>query len=505
MQGVVDRPAGASQLRPPMLEALSRLLTYLGNEGIGCCYWKSTRRLPEVMAGVADLDLLAAKGDQHRMSRVLLGCGFKPFPSVASRDHPSIQSFLAHDEASGRIVHVHLHYALLLGERLLKTHRLPWEKAVLARARFDPRFPIRVLDPASEAVLLALRACLELRRIDPVTLRGWQAARDKFARDRAVLAASVDPAAFRDRAAELLDAPAADLLAEVMFVDRWNAQGGLRRRVRRALSDYRVYNAVEARLRSVARSAHWLAGGLNRRFLHLPRPWSRRAPGGGVLVALLGVDGSGKSTVVAAIGMWLGPEIDVMPIYFGTGEGRPSLLLLPLKTMVPLFTRLVRSKPKGSSHGEVSSRPPGLFYGAALMIWAGVLAVEKRSKLRAARRGAERGMVVVADRFPQDEMPEYNDGPLLPRLAWAPAWLRRFEARSYALAGRLQPDLVIKLEAPAETLAVREPGMDLRVIRERVDAVHRLGFPGARVVRIDATRPLADVLQAVRREVWSML
>ena len=69
------------------------------------------------------------------------------------------------------------------------------------------------------------------------------------------------------------------------------------------------------------------------------------------MVAVLGVDGSGKSTLVRSLNQWLGQEVDVLPIYFGTGDGRPSLLLLPLKLLVPLVSRLFRTRPGGASHG----------------------------------------------------------------------------------------------------------------------------------------------------------
>ena len=84
--------------------------------------------------------------------------------------------------------------------------------------------------------------------------------------------------------------------------------------------------------------------------------------------------------------------------------------------------------------------------------------------------GAERGMMIIADRYPQNQGVDYNDGPLLPRLKWAPKWLRSFEARGYALADRLPPDLVIRLDISAETAARREPSMDQAVIRTHFDA-----------------------------------
>ena len=83
--------------------------------------------------------------------------------------------------------------------------------------------------------------------------------------------------------------------------------------------------------------------------------------------------------------------------------------------MVPLITLLLKTKPKGASHGKISGRAPGLLYSVLLMVWATVVVVEKRIKLLAARRGANRGLVVLTDRYPQNEILGFNEGPLLTR------------------------------------------------------------------------------------------
>ncbi|MBV8915064.1 MAG: hypothetical protein JOZ05_18740 [Acetobacteraceae bacterium] len=489
----------------PVLELLALLLPALDRGGVEYCYWKSAARLGAVLAGDADLDLLIARRDQHRAIGVLLASGFKPFANVACRAHPSVSSYLGYDEPSGRIVHVHVHTRLVSGDRLLRTDRIAWEEAVLRRAVRHPLLPLRLLDPASEAVLLAVRACLEQRAADVVAWRNRRATKAKFAADRARLSAEADRAAVRELAGELLTGETAELLTAGLFGAGRFPAAALRRRVRRELACHRLYGGLEAGLRGAGRAVHWAAGAFNKRRLHAPRPWCRIAPGGGCVVAVLGVDGSGKSTVTRAVRAWLGDEIDTIPMYFGTGDGRPSLLLWPLKLAVPLAGKLLRRKPAGSSHGAVSQRPPGPLYGLLLTVWATALAVEKRNKLLAAHRGAARGLVVVTDRYPQDESPDYNDGPLLPRLPRAPALLRRFEASSYALTRTLRPDLVIVLEAPPALLAQREPSMDHGVIGRRVAALRALTFAGAPIVRVDAQQPLADVLRAVKREVWAVL
>ena len=503
----ISRSEGGENILPLLLE----ILNDLHRQRIAYCYWKSSRRVHLVLAGDGDLDLLVARQDQHRVEALLLQRGLKLFPAVSGRDHPAVVSFLGFDEPSGKLVHVHLHFRLVSGERLLKNYRVPWEDQLLARAIRHPTLPILILDPSSEALLSVVRACLELRRTDPVTLRHWEATRQKFALDREALIGQVDEEALQQHAAMLLgDGPDGEALARGIaeaFYDgaAQTIPATLRRRIEAWFSAQRSYNTLEYRLRSLGRTALWLAGGLNKSLLHWPRPWSRRAPGGGCVVAMIGVDGSGKSTAVSTMRSWLGAEIDTMPIYFGTGDGRPSLFLWPLKLVMPILQRSFKTKPKGSSHGNVSSRPPGLLYALLLTGWAMVVAREKRIKLLSARRAANRGLVVLADRYPQDEIIGFNDGPLLARLPKVPAFLRRLEARAYALSRRLPPDLVIKLVVSPPTAKRREPNMDVEVIRDRVGSMQRLAFPGARVVCVDAEEPLSVVIGKIKHEIWRQL
>ncbi len=505
MRDIAAEPTGEpGRATGTALDLLLDLLGDLRRAGIDYCYWKSGRRIAAALSGESDLDLLVAKADCDRTLPLLFARGFRLFASVPPHDDAGIMSFLGHDEPSGRIIHVHLHVRLGLGSSLLKMWRPPWESTVLAHAVAHVSMPIRVLDPATEAILALTRCCLEFDRLDVVALRQWRAMVAKFAADRAALAPLLNRATVRSRAAALMGE---DLAEEASAAACSPAPPAKRlcRRLRARMAAYRDGSVGGNRLRLVLRSAVFLSRAANKRVIHAPRPWSRRAQAGGAVVAVLGVDGSGKSTLVRALRDWLGAEADVLPLYFGTGDGRPSLLLWPLKVMVPLVRKVLPRKPAGGSHGAVSDRPPGPLYGALITVWASVLAVEKRRKLKLARRAADRGMLVIADRFPQDQIAEFNDGPLLTRQRRVPAALRRFEARSYDLANRLAPDLVIKLRASPELIAQREPDMDAAVVRRRVEQVMQLDFPRSRVAVLDAGQSLEAVIAAAKREVWALL
>lgn len=485
---------------------LTELLVTLDRAGVKACYWKSRRRVDAALAGHKDLDLLVAHEDQHRVAERLLACGFKLFPSVPLRDHPSVASYVGYDAPSGSLLHVHLHLRLVVGERLLKNMRLPWERCLLDRAVRHPTQPLWLLDPAADALMLLVRACLEMNPLDPLAREGWHASLARYREDLATVLASLSPRDVTTLAERLLGAETGRLVgAALTSGDPLAHRVRLRRRLKRCLSGYNLYGPAEAQGRALVRAAFGLAGRINRTLVHGPRPWSRRAPGGGCVVAVVGLDGSGKSTAVATLRQWLMPEVDVMPIYFGTGEGRPSLLLAPFKLLVPLAELVFRRKPAGSSHGTITGLPPGLAYTVCLSIWATLVAIEKRGKLKRARRAAGRGMVVIADRYPQNEIPTFNDGPLLHRLRHVPALLRRFEERTYARAAAMPPDLVLKLVAAPEMTARREPTMCPGVIAQRVEEFSRLVFHGARVVTIDANRSLDVVTREIKEAVWSAL
>ena len=72
-------------------------------------------------------------------------------------------------------------------------------------------------------------------------------------------------------------------------------------------------------------------------------------------------------------------------------RGAVALLFRPFKAASRWIARVVRTRPKGASHGAVSDRPPGLGYSIMFSVWAVAAAIEKRQKILATQRGANRG------------------------------------------------------------------------------------------------------------------
>ena len=91
-------------------------------------------------------------------SRILACNGLKRFTATPLRSYPGIEDYLTlDDDDTGRLVHLHLHYQLTLGEPFLKGYRLPWEPLLLSTRRMDAEHGITVADANLEFLLVVVR------------------------------------------------------------------------------------------------------------------------------------------------------------------------------------------------------------------------------------------------------------------------------------------------------------------------------------------------------------
>jgi thymidylate kinase len=498
---------------------VSELFGRLAVEGIPYCHWKSNEHLGPATRGETDLDVLADPSDALRLSPILAESGYKRFAAPVERAHAGIEDYLACDGETGKLVHLHLHYRLVLGEKFLKGYRIPWEHVLLSGRVLDPETGVYTSSPEAELVLLAVRAALKLRTRDQLGgAHNSPALGDDVLREFRWLIDRADRSGTRDLAGELVGAEAAQALAELL------ESGISTQRLHRfqhaiapALEPYRAFRPLEGRLLRWRREWAVRWNRLRRRMVQGNRALRFESPRGGVIIAFLGADGSGKSTVTSAIGSWLGWKLEVLPLYFGYGDGPVSLTRRPLRLIQRLYARgrvagrRPDREPLGSS-SNASSEAGWLAVPKAVWraLYAWSIVAEKRSRIRQAQRARHLGWVVVADRYPQSQVMALSDGPLL--ATWsAHRWsvlraIADWELAAYQAMEMVAPDLVLKLHVSPAVSASRKQDGSIDALRRRTDVVRRVRFPATtRVVDIDADLPLERVLLQVKRAVWETL
>jgi thymidylate kinase len=500
------------------LTVAALLFRRMAEEGIAYCHWKSNEHLLPAMLGETDLDVLVDRSDAARLAPLLAELGYKRFAPAPERSYVGIEDYLALDQATGKLVHLHLHYRLVLGEKFLKGYRLPWERELLASRQLDPETGVYVSAPELELLLLVTRAALKLRRRELMRSGSGPGGDRDFLREFAWLAERVAPEQVGRLADRLLGSPTRPVVMEILGKGPSRRRlGRLRRAMDPVVRVYRTHDGAKATWLRWSREWRARAARVWRRFFGLRRPIRFSVPRGGVIVALLGADGSGKSTVARAITSWLSWRLEVVPLYFGFGDGPVGPFRRPLRAFRSLYA-LRRRGPrlqqvgaatplaKGGGRSSPGSIPKALFR----MLWAWSVVSERRDRLRMAQQARNLGWIVIGDRYPQAQIMGLGDGPLLS--AWASHPWRLFrtaaqrELEAYRAMEAVAPDLVVKLHVSPEVSAGRKQDMPPESLARRADTVRAIGFEtSTRVVEVDADQPLEEVLLRVRRAVWEML
>lgn len=501
--------------KPAGLGVVNKLLEEFHKEDIIYCHWKSNEHVREGMLGLTDLDILVDKRSSLLLQKALSESSFKRFCATPNNGYPAVDDYLAMDKETGKLIHLHLHYQLVAGVAHLKGTHLPWENLILTKRILDQENNIYVVDPNIEMILLLVRAALKLRTRDYMLSRmGKHYFSGDFATEFYWLKERIDPEKMLEISTELMGVKTGLTLQDMVL--RQPSLEQLRALLKNAstLHLYKTYGPFEARGRRWLRELLWGWGVVNKRYLHAAIPFRRIPATGGMLIALMGCDGSGKSTQMKALIKWLSWKVDVVPIYFGSGDGPSSLLRKPLN----LIARMIRDVPGFKSNRKhlnsansnktlaVDANDP-MLRKIARVPWALVLAYEKCTKIRKATKARNRGMIVISDRYPQNQIMGFNDGPLLSRWLNHHSWLLRtladWESIPYRWAEQNPPDIVIKLEVTPEVALKRKTDSDIEEYRRRVVAIKSFSYPSTtKVVQLNADEPLEAVLIKAKYSIW---
>jgi thymidylate kinase len=495
---VALEPAPAEPEALPLVVALARALE---EAGVACCHFKSNEALDRSLRGENDLDLLIGAEGTGPFLEVLARLGFKEAHVADRRRVPGVTQYYGLDEPSGRLVQVHLHRRLVMGDHTTKNLRLDIEAEYLAAAVPGPLF--RVPRPEHELILFVLRMVVKHCTPDAMLmLQGRLSASERRELTWLLERTSLEGVARSLEAA--LPNIERDLFERCLRAIRpgagvWFRSRTAGRLLRAVSANARRGRAADAALR-VWRRTTW---GVRR----LVRGPSRKRPaGGGVLVAIVGGDGSGKSTAVTDLAAWLGGTYATRTVHLG--KPPPHVLTLLVKGPMAALRRLgvFRNTRVPAYRLEASGAS---FPGHAWLVWNVLTARDRYLAYRRARRFVLGGGLVVSDRMPLSVL-RTMDGP---RTSWlggegdlgrAARWLIAREASYYA---RIRPpDVLIVLRVDPEVAVLRVTGGDEPgFVRDRNAEILRVDWSETSAVVIDATRPLQEVRSLIRGAVWSRL
>lgn len=213
------------------------------------------------------------------------------------------------------------------------------------------------------------------------------------------------------------------------------------------------------------------------------------------LIAFVGCDGAGKSTVSDAILAWMQESRATQSCHLGIQSKSLGEALVKWPLIGKKIERLIAANsPRGNpSHHKDGKGPSTL---AALAIF--VLSVRRWRRYRKMMTLRRQGIAVVADRFPQVAVANMKiDGPGLADVKYRNALVRflaRREQALYAYMISYRPDLVIRLNVDLATAFARKPDHRYESLALKIASVPKLHYQGAPILDLDSGLPLADVI-----------
>lgn len=488
-----------------MLQLINALFTTLNQEGIRYCHWKSNINLNQMLSGKTDIDLLVDQRDADRFDSIIAGRRFK---SVAMRDL-SVHHYYGLDHETGNIIHLHMYYRIVTGGTILKNYKLPLEDMLLQSCADKGIIPVP--SKSAELAVLVIRKILEcssfieffffLRDFKSIKAEmDWLYDADTEKEAIALLQywlPSIKPQLFSSCIKAIQKKSTFELMS-------------LSLKIRSCLRNYRIYNFC---ISSVIRDYLFLRRIFSR--VVFQKKGTHRLYRGGVVIAIVGPDASGKSTVVRKIANWLADNFAVKTVHTGKPGSTfvsfiPNLFLPLLRRALPYY-RSENIEREFEINGTIDSVRISRMRGLIYSVRSVMLAHDREKLLKKTHEMASRGGIVICDRYPSYEIGAMDS--FKGRIEKLGNGLTRFLAStSYKIYRRIPPpDIVINLYVPLHiaverNVSRREDEFDSEdYLKRRHRSTIKQKYTTSRVYVMNTERDIAETLLRVKRAIWECL
>lgn len=362
---------------------LTLLLSKLDVAGIPYVSWKNNHELSFVMAGESDLDLFVPFGHRVAFFALCKQAGWLEVINPVAR-YPWVHHFSGPDE-NLLFYHVHVYLKVVTGESWLKEYVLPLDQWLIENRTRSADYGIWILNNAGQAYLFAIR---HLMKGGSVSSR---------------LLYSQELASYREEWVICNQAPS--VLGKVGPIDISSYLNGAAiqendLRLPRLLTALRFRLSIVSFLRvqwwslPIRRVASFWIRFVNKFFIME----KKTLPNSGLVIAVSGVDGAGKSTMLKEAGKVFGYFLTIDRFHLGRPQG----------AMIEFIRRAVGRANSIWVDSFGKSEFPVLSVRKAFS--AMILALLRLRLTRIAVKRAEHGHLVLVDRWPTNMIGKM-DGP----------------------------------------------------------------------------------------------
>lgn len=429
------------------------LLAELDARGVPYVSWKDNHDLARALAPAGEIDLFVPASHHEKFTNLVRNAGWLRVDNPVAQ-YPDVEHWYASDPGSG-FFHLHVYFRVITGESWLKEYLLPLDDFMIEHRVRSEEFGVWILSAEAQRQLFVLR---HLLKGGSVTSRlNYRRTIGSFQDEWAQIRPEGVVDALEIPGGQTVSARRAGLTGERIALPKTRYARGVRRLVR----PYLRFNAWTLPLRRAASFTRRL-------WNRLVRKERKLISGGGLIVAVSGVDGSGKTTTMEAAAQHFGRFLTVRCVHLGRPQG----------PILERLRRILRSRPQvaeakaSRTNVMVGSRPSQSRRSPMRVISAVLLALLRLRASHRARKTADRGILVLADRWPSST-PGKVDGPRLDTIEGGGPVYRLAQRIEHWAYGRMaRADACFWFEVKVETAIARNEAR-IKAEKESADDIRR--------------------------------
>ena len=370
------------------------LFKRLHSEDIQYCHWKSINRMEEVYKGLTDIDILVSISHAERFVKILSDFNAKSVLPRIWMIYPNMEDYLLYDD--GKIFHFHIHYKLMMGKKNLKEYLLPLEELYLNNRVYNKEYDTFIVPSSLDIIMLLIR----------------KIQKTSFSMSMKLFFSSIDYKNDDEITYLLEHITKKDFYTYLNQVDKkLHAEGSLYKiideiyknnfiinykqykDIKNIISSYKIYNPLYNLLVPKIRKY------LNYFVAFSSRNNAKHFKKSGLSIALVGADGSGKTTVADQLIKKLRYKLSAKKYYLGCNKRSYSVISKMLVSSSYLFRIFKKLNSKNNLFANLH------FFGVLIAEYACLY--DRRRLYLQSLKDIANGMIVVYERFPLKDTIDY--------------------------------------------------------------------------------------------------
>lgn len=470
-----------------MVEILKDLFTNLHSEVIPFCHWKGYGELEKNLKGEGDLDLFIPLEYKDKFEMIAEQSSFRKLKSFQA-SHQFIEHYYGFDSKTKKFAHLHVYYKIVTGEHISKNYIFPLEKYIFESTTQEGLLPSLTFNAKQNIFLI--RYFIKIGSL--LGILQYLRERKKYLKEWNIIQGNNTPECIPDL----------NITEEMSHeMKKIFESSSLFRKVFYSLYLKRVLQGF--RRRSFIRHFFYQYESLNIRFLNKFFMKRKKLFDPGSVIAICGLDGSGKSTLVKELELTFSKDFSVKVLHLGRPSSNlltfmPNLLIKSFNVVRRLRVNEIKANKTDKSSLSI-----------LLALRAFCLAYDRKIESLKAHNLSRKGYLVICDRYPGLTVGKM-DSPRIPfdktrnclyQFLYKKENLFYTTMQSADQLFHLSVPLEVALERNAKrTKFGKETEAELRI---RFSENEGAQFLGERYFSIDSTTPFEEVKSEVISKLWS--